>query len=238
MASLSALCVAAAMLATTPQANPPKLSRKAARGFVAGGVAGTAVMTWTAGLVAAKHLDSSSPATRAHARLTLVPVVGPILSAQRHRDTGRALVAVGTYQAISLGLLGVGAVSLARHNRRDPKRRRADKTMGALVLTQGVMWLIASYGVTAAFTRSRVDASDPYARNMMVPVVGGILAAPHASTHVRGYWGLTSAAFQLAAVGSVVWGSAVLARHRRDRKVSVAPMPTPTGAHLVATMRF
>lgn len=242
MASVLALSLALAVSAPSdPPRQPPKLSKKAARAMALSGASVVVGLGWAAGLVAAKHLDSDSPRQRDLGRLIPVPVVGPALAAQRGSKDRIPLAVLSGYQAAAWTLTTIGVVSWARHGREDhTPRSRLKKTTGALILTQGVMFLVTSYGMTVGFTRSRLGDDGAFARRMVTPVVGPLWATSVAPDYTRGYWAVTSGAFQLASVGAIVWGSTILARHRRQqrRNVSVLPMPTRDGPRVVATVRF
>ncbi len=217
----------------------PKLSRDSARGFlVAGGVL-SALSTWSTGMVASRYLDSRSATKQAMGRVLPIPFAGPILAAAIGDRPQQYVATLGMMQGAGFSFLTIGAVSLSRHRRlghdRPPK---PNNSTGVLALTQGVMWLSVTWGMTFGFSRDRAKGGDAFARRLQAPLVGGILAAPLAPNYTRGYLGLTSSAIQIASASAVVFGAVVLSKHRRRNRLSLMPIPTPEGAQIVAAMRF
>lgn len=238
MASLLATSVAAFLLATNPGAPQPKLKKRAAEGMVIGGAITTALSTWGIGLVSAVYLDSPDPARRRAGQMMPIPVAGPIIAAAEGDEEMRPLAPLGVYQGAGLALLTVGSISLARHRRDEETRRQTSQGTGVILITQGVMWLAISWGMTYGFSKSRADAGDVFSQRLQLPIVGGLLAAPHAPTYTRGYLGLTSTAFQLLSAGAIVSGAVMVASHKRRRNMSLLPVPSPEGGHVVFAMRF
>jgi len=235
MASLLATSVAALALAAAPQ---PKLEKKTAQKMVIGGAVATAVTTWAGGMVAATFLDSSDPERRRAGRLMPLPVAGPILAAATSDSELRPVATMGVYQGAGLAILTVGAVSLSRHRRADDHPWRPDKSSGVILITQGVMWLGISWGMTYGFAHENAKAGDPFAQRLQVPVVGGLLAAPRAPSYTRGYLGLTSSAFQLLSAGAIVFGATSIAVDRKRRHMSLLPVPSRDGGQVMFAMRF
>ncbi len=242
MASWLAASVAATLLAVAPTSAPkPKLKHSTARGFVIGGVITTALTVWSGGITAASMLDSDDPAVRARGRWLAIPVYGPLAVAAGGDKRVRPIGSMSVYQGVGIALTSVGAVSLYRHRRIDREEgalRRANTSTGLILITQGMMWLSLSWGMTYGFSRQRAKKGDEFARRMQVPLVGGILAAPEAPSHTRGYLGLTSSGFQLLSAAAIVSGAVIVSRSRKPRNLTVLPMPSRDGAGVVAAMRF
>lgn len=232
----------ATMLAAVPtQPKQPRLSESTARAFVGGGAVATALTLWPAGMASARLRDSRSPQSRALGRYLPIPVAGPIIAATRGEKEHYPLLALSLYQGLAISMLTIGAVSVDRHRR----RRKADgetwtpkNSTEVLLMTQGITWLAVSWGMTFGFARERAKSGHEFSRRMQVPLVGGFLAAPVAPNYTQGYLGLTSSAVQIASATAVVFGAIAVSRRRRQRKLSVIPMPTRDGAQLVASMRF
>lgn len=238
MASLLVTSAAALLLAASPPSTRPRLPHKTAKGMVIGGTLSSAVTLWAAGMVSASLLDSSNPGRRQAGRLVPLPVAGPVLAAAGGDEELRPVAPLGVYQAASLAVLAVGSTSLARHHRAGHEPRRPDKPTGVILLSQGVMWLSISWGVTYGFSRQSAKAGDPFAQRLQVPLVGGFLAATRAPTYTRGYLGLSSSAFQLLSAGVIAYGVATVASHRQRRNLALVPMPSRDGGQVVVTMRF
>jgi len=245
MASWLAASVVAISLVAAPQPESPrpKLKQRTAQGMVIGGAVGTAVMTWTAGLVAARLLDTPDPTRQAMGRRLVLPVAGPALAAAEGPDDARAIASLSVYQAASIAVLTVGATSLVRRRRYEQARgewKPASSNTGALLASQGIVWFGMTWGMTFGFARDKAKRGDPFSRRMQVPLVGGLLAAPHAPNHTRGYLGLTATALQLSAAALLTTGAVMIARHRKRRRAEVTLLPVPTrgGGQLNAAIRF
>lgn len=100
------------------------------------------------------------------------------------------------------------------------------------------MWLSITWGMTFGFSRARAKSGDAFAGRLQAPLIGGIWAAPLAPNYTRGYLGLTSSAVQIASASAIVFGAVVLRKRRKAKRLSVVPVPTHDGAHVVAAMRF
>ncbi len=238
----SELNIAAPQVAAQPSPRRPKLKRKTAQGMLLGGALGTAGMTWISGLVAARYLDSGDASLREAGRLMPIPVAGPIIAASASDDPEQRVVAsLGVYQGVSIAILTIGAVSEHRHRQLDRfegRPRRVDKSSGVLLVTQGIVWLGLSYGMTYGFSADRAKRGDAFSRRMQVPLVGGFLAAADSPDYTRGFLGLTSSAVQLASAACIAVGATAIARRRRSQRLSILPLPQPDGATITASMRF
>ncbi|MGH1344304.1 MAG: hypothetical protein ACRBN8_22285 [Nannocystales bacterium] len=217
----------------------PQLGQDSARGFVVAGAVLTGLSTWSSGMIASRYLDSRNATQQARGRVLPIPFAGPIVAAAMGTRTQQPIAALGVIQGAGLSFLTIGAVSLARHRRLGHRRGPLifNKATGVLALTQGVMWLSVSWGMTFGFSRTRAKSGDAFARRLQVPIIGGLWAAPIAPSYTRGYLGLTSSAIQIASAAGVVFGAVMLRKHHKNR-LSVMPMPTPEGPRLVASMRF
>ena len=219
----------------------PKLGQDSAKGVFVTGVVLTALSTWSSGMLASRYLDSNSATKRGMGRVLPIPFAGPIAAAAMGGDRMQyPLATLGMIQGAGLSLLTIGAVSMSRHRRLGRPRdvRKRNSSTGALVLTQGVMWLCVSWGMTYGFSRVRAKGGDPFARRLQAPIIGGIWAASRAPNYTRAYLGLTSSAIQMASASAIVFGAVALSRHRKRNTLMVMPVPTPEGGQLVAAMRF
>ncbi len=224
-----------------PSTPRPKLKRQTARGMLLGGAVGTVGFTWISGLVTGLYLDSADESKRDAGRFMPIPFAGPLIAGARGDDEERVIASLGVYQSAAIAILTVGAVSEFRHrqfDRAEGRTRRVDKSTGVLLITQGVMWLGLSYGVTLGLSRRRAAGGDEFNRRMQAPLVGGILAAPVAPNYTRGYLGLTSSAVQLASATCIALGAVAIAHRRRSQRLSILPLPQPDGATITASMRF
>lgn len=192
-------------------------------------------------MFASRYLDSNSATKRDMGRVLPIPFAGPIAAAAMGGDRMQySLATLGMLQGAGLSLLTIGAVSMSRHRRLGPPRdvRKHNSATGALVLTQGVMWLGVSWGMTYGFSRARAKRSDPFARRLQAPIIGGIWAASRAPDYTDGYLGLTSSAIQIASASAVIFGAVAVSKRRKRNALMVMPVLTPEGGQLVAAMRF
>lgn len=233
--------VLATVLAAAPtQPKQPSLSKSSARAFTIGGAVATTLTLWPAGMAAARLRDSRNPRRAALGRYLPIPVAGPIITAARG-DKTQPLAALGVYQGLTISMLTIGAVSLHRHRRRERAEGETwipTNATGVILMTQGILWLSISWGMTYGFSRERAKSGHEFSRRMQAPLVGGFWAAPVAPNYTQGYLGLTSSAVQLAAATAVVVGAVGLSRRRRQRAISFMPVPTPDGGQLVASLVF
>lgn len=235
--------VLATVLAATPTQEPkqPSLSKSGARAFTFGGAVATTLTLWPAGMAAARLRDSRNPRRAALGRYLPIPFVGPIITAARGDKTQYPFAALALYQGLSISMLTIGAVSLHRHRRRDRAEGRTWKpksSTGVILMTQGILWLTISWGMTYGFSRERAKSGHEFSQRMQAPLIGGFWAAPVAPNYTQGYLGLTSSAVQLAAATAVVVGAVGLSRRRRQRALSLMPVPTPDGGRVVASLVF
>ena len=105
-------------------------------------------------------------------------------------------------------------------------------------MTQGILWLTISWGMTYGFSRERAESGHEFSRRMQAPLIGGFWAAPVAPNYTQGYLGLTSSAVQIASATAIIVGAVAVSARRRQRRLSFMPMPTPDGGQVVASMRF
>jgi len=217
-----------------------QLSADSAKGFVVAGAVLTSLSTWSTGMVASRYLDSRDATKQGMGRVLPIPFVGPIVAAAKTNGVRRYISALGLIQGAGLSFLTIGAISMSRHRRRGHPTdvRNPNKATGVLALTQGVMWLSVTWGMTFGFSRARAQEGDAFSRRLQVPLIGGIWAAPLAPNYTRGYLGLTSNAIQIVSASAIVFGAVVLGRRRARSRLSVMPVPTAEGAQLVAAMRF
>lgn len=226
--------------ATRRKTSTPELGQDSARRFILAGAMLTALGTWSSGMIASRYLDSNSAAKQGIGRVLPIPFAGPIAAAAMGPRAHSAIATLGMLQGAGLSFLAIGSLSLSRHRRLGHDRdvpKRNDST-GVIALTQGVMWLSITWGMTYGLSRPRAKQGDRFARRLQAPLIGGIWAAPLAPNYTRGYLGLTSSAVQIASASVIVFGAVVLRKHRMRNRLSIIPVPTPEGAQLVAAMRF
>lgn len=202
------------------------------------GVALTLVSTWGAGFASARLRDSDDSSQRDTGRLVPIPFAGPIILATGGGTRGLFSV-LAMAQGGGLAFTALGAINVSRHRRlgHDLGFRRVGRDTGVLALTQGVVWLGVSWGMTFGFSGNR-GRRDAFARRLQAPIIGGIWAAPRAPDYTRGYLGLTSSAIQIASASAIVFGAIVLSKQRKRNTLTVLPVPTAEGGQLVAAMRF
>lgn len=225
---------------TRPPARDPSLGQDSATGFLVAGAVLTGLSTWASGMVASRYLDSTDATRQQMGRVLPIPFAGPIAAAGIGSREQRYLATLGMVQGAGLSFLTIGAVSLSRRRRlkRFDHPPARNHSTGVLALTQGVMWLSITWGMTFGFSRARASDGDAFARRLQVPLVGGFFAAPLAPNYTRGYLGLTSSAVQIASASAIVFGAVVLGKRRNTKQLSVVPVPTRDGAQLVAAIRF
>ncbi len=232
----------AAPLVTEKQ---PELERRDAYGMLLAGSLMTAGFVWGPGLVAASKLDSGTANDREVGRVLPVPIVGPFIAANVTNGTKKdkaGYAFVGVAQMIGISLLSVGAVGVHRNRMYDAAtgKQRDIKTTTLVGMISG--GLVASgllYGMTVGFS-SEVRRTDPrYGRRFLIPVFGGIAAAPRAPSNMAAVGALTSSALQVAGVGLATAGI-VLAVRQSNRKARWAVMPSfgRDHARLTASVRF
>ena len=234
--------VLATVLAAAPtQPKQPSLSKSSARGFAFGGAVATTLTLWPAGMASARLRDSRNPRRAALGRYLPIPVAGPVITAIRGDKPLAPLAVLGIYQGLSISMLTIGAVSMHRHRRRDRAEGKTwtpKSSTGVILMTQGILWLTISWGMTYGFSRERAESGHEFSRRMQAPLVGGFWAAPVAPNYTQGYLGLTSSAVQIASATAIVVGTVAISARRRQRRLSFMPVPTPDGGQLVASMHL
>ena len=235
---------------TQPQSQPqplpqaPRIKRSTAYGLLLGGGIATAGLIWIGGMLGASRLDRGTARDREIGRALAIPVVGPFAAASMGTRKDRApFIVLGVEQIVATAIMTAGAVGVHQHRvhdramgtRRDLKEKTTTQLMLSGVIAAGIF-----YGVTAGFSAGARESGRPrYGRRFLIPLVGGIAAAPNAPSNLAAVGALTSSALQLASVGVAAAGVAFAVRRRNHKmRLSVAPSIGRGRAQLSATLRF
>lgn len=228
-----------------PPPPKPTMERKTAYGMLFGGGAALLGLVWAGGMIGAAYRDGDRHVDRDLGRVMPYPLVGPFMAARRRGIPGRdkfVFGLLGVEQWAAYGITLAGALGVSAHRKYDRYHRierHASKSTIVALTAGGLAGLVLTYGMSVGFSEGHRRAGGPYGRQFYVPLVGGIMAAPHAPNNRVAVGALTSSALQIASAGALATGIALsVRRNRRKRHLTVMPSAGRGHAFVTATLRF
>ena len=233
-------------VATTPSAPAsPGFERKTAYGMLFGGGAATLGLVWAGGMIGAAYRDSRDWRDRDAGTLVAIPIAGPFLAARRQGLPAKeraAFAVLGVEQLAAVAVTMAGAIGVSEHRKYDCDHgidRHPDKSTIVALTVTGLAGFVMSYSMTVGFSTGDRRAGGPYGRPLVVPLIGGFMAAPHAPSNRIAVAAMTSSAIQIASVGAAATGIAfAVRRKRRGGRLAVMPSVGPGHAFVAASLRF
>ncbi len=213
------------------------------------GFASFGVLYWGAAMAGAGLKDDETKSAHRVGRPLSFPIVGPFVAAARaSNSSSSALVALGVFQALGLGVGITGSVQLARlrreHRARGIRRpQRSYTRVGTGMLVGGVVGVGALYGLSLTMSWSsshrRVPGRASYLKAMRVPIVGGFIAARDSPSSRIQVGVLTTSMLQVAGLAAATTGAVLLVRGKRTaRRVNVSPWGGRGQLGLAASFSF